>query len=240
MSRPSTALVTLTLSDKALHALRSTFPTVHYHPAGSSPPPASVLKEVEILFGPPTRLSDVKTFDELPKLKYVQLGSAGADGPLATPVLKDWVKRDESGRGGREVKMMTASGTHVLSIPPWAVGCVIMLYHQIPRMLEIAKVGHLPASLVLCMARAEPPAERTEVGKGERHRCQWVLRSVPPGPDGRDVGLWCTGEGDGEAAQESRDEGHRRQHQRQGDEPGRRESQPSTPDNPHTSQHYHI
>lgn len=143
MSKLSTALVTLTLSDKSLDALRSTFSTVHYHPSGSDAPSASALKEVDMLFGPPQRLSNVKTLDELPKLRYIQLGSAGADGPLATAALKDWVKRDESGRGGRDIKMMTASGTHVLSIPPWAVGCVIMLYHQIPKMLEIAKVSFI-------------------------------------------------------------------------------------------------
>lgn len=139
MPKLSTALVTLTLSDKSLEALRSTFSTVLYNPAKSSPPSASELKEVEILFGPPTRL-EAKSFDELPELKFIQLGSAGADGPLSNALLKDWVERDEKAKAGREIKMMTASGTHVLSIPPWAVGCTIMLYHQLPRMLEIAKV----------------------------------------------------------------------------------------------------
>lgn len=140
MSKLSTALVTLTLSDKSLSALRSAFKTVHYHPAGSDQPSPSVLQEVEIVFGPPQRLAPIKTLDELPKLRYIQLGSAGADHPLATPILKDWLARSEQDKAGRDVKMMTASGTHVLSIPPWAVGCVIMLYHQLPRMLAIARV----------------------------------------------------------------------------------------------------
>lgn len=141
MSKLSTALVTLTLSDKALSGLRSTFSTVHYHPSSVALPGPEVLKEVEILFGPPNRLK-LDSFDQVPKLKYIQLGSAGADGPLSTPVLKDWVSKQDGGGGGeREIRMMTASGTHVLSIPPWAVGCVIMLYHQLPRMLAIAKVS---------------------------------------------------------------------------------------------------
>lgn len=142
MPKLSTALVTLTLSDQALTALRSAINVVHYHPSTSPLPTLEVLQEVEILFGPPNRLS-LETFDELPKLKYIQLGSAGADGPLSTPVLKDWAQKGRdhgTERNGREIKMMTASGTHVLSIPPWAVGCVIMLYHQLPRMLSIAKV----------------------------------------------------------------------------------------------------
>lgn len=139
MSKLSIALVTLTLSDKSLSALRSAFKTVHYHPAGSDQPSSSVLQDVEIIFGPPSRVSAMKTLDDLPKLKYIQLGSAGADGPLGNPALKDWVGRSEEARNGREVKMMTASGTHVLSIPPWAVGCVIMLYHQLPHMLSIAR-----------------------------------------------------------------------------------------------------
>ena len=144
MSKLSTALVTLTLSEKALSGLRSAFSTVHYHPSSVALPGPDVLGEIEILFGPPNRLK-LDSFDQVPKLRYIQLGSAGADGPLSTPVLKDWVSRqsrdDTAKKDEREIKMMTASGTHVLSIPPWAVGCVIMLYHQLPRMLAIGKVS---------------------------------------------------------------------------------------------------
>lgn len=139
MSKPSTALVLLKLSEKSLSTLRSTFPTVHYHPPSSSNPSTTTLNEVDIIFGPPRQLS-VQSFKELPKLRYIQLGSAGADAAIST--LQGW------GEGGGHVKMMTASGTHVLSIPPWAVGCVIMLYHQIPRMLGIARVCLLSSSLI--------------------------------------------------------------------------------------------
>jgi hypothetical protein len=131
MSKPSTALVLLKLSEKSLSTLRSTFRTVHYHPPKSASPSTSTLNEVDIIFGPPRQLA-IKSFKDLPNLRYIQLGSAGADAAIST--LKEW------GQGGEHVKMMTASGTHVLSIPPWAVGCVIMLYHQIPRMLGIARV----------------------------------------------------------------------------------------------------
>lgn len=141
MTKLTTALVTLNLSEKSLSILRQTFPTVHYHPSPSSPPSSQILESVDILFGPPQKLpSEVKSLDALPSLKYIQLGSAGADGPLATAALKDWVDKGEKGRNGRDIKMMTASGTHVLSIPPWAVASVIMLYHQIPRMISIARV----------------------------------------------------------------------------------------------------
>jgi hypothetical protein len=148
MPKLHTVLVLLKLSESALSSLKSTFSTVHYFPPSSSPPPTSVLEQIDILFGPPQRLSEwsIETFHQLPKLKYIQLGSAGADGPLKAPAVKAFIEnRDGDSRGGgREIKMMTASGTHVLSIPPWAVGCVIMLYHQIPRMLGIARVCPLP------------------------------------------------------------------------------------------------
>lgn len=150
MSKPTTALVTLTLSDKSLSALRSTFGTVHYHPSTSSDRPSpSALDEVEMVFGQPQGLSSIgiTSFDQLPRLRYIQLGSAGADGPLASQVMKDWIQKDQAQRR-RDIKLMTASGTHVLSIPPWAVGGVIMLYHQIPRILGIARVR---PSLVLSM-----------------------------------------------------------------------------------------
>jgi hypothetical protein len=150
MSKPTTALVLLSLSEKSLSALRSTFTTVHYHPSTSSEQPSpSNLAEIDMIFGPPQRLGSIgiKSLDQLPRLRYIQLGSAGADGPLASDVMKDWIQKDQAQRG-REVKLMTASGTHVLSIPPWAVGGVIMLYHQIPRLLGIARVRPCSTSVM--------------------------------------------------------------------------------------------
>jgi len=95
MSKPTTALVLLKLSEKSLSTLRSTFPTVHYHPPSSSSPSTTALKEVDIIFGPP-RQAPVKSFHEFPRLRYIQLGSAGADAAIST--LQGWGEGGGIGR----------------------------------------------------------------------------------------------------------------------------------------------
>lgn len=148
----SNLLVTLTLSDRSLSKLRSAFKSVTYlPPATCSSPSREVLDNTDILFGSLTHLPSIKSLDELPKLGHIQLGSAGADSALRTEPLQEYMARIKPRSGSeRNVTMSTASGTHVVSIPNWVVGSVIVLYHQIHRMLAIARVSWL-SSLLNCL-----------------------------------------------------------------------------------------
>ncbi|RSH81373.1 hypothetical protein EHS25_006905 [Saitozyma podzolica] len=133
-TRPIRVLgVTQPLSPTSLSRLQSTFHTVHYHP--SSPLPPEVFPEIEALF----------------------LASAGADKLLQHPAIRECATVAAAALGGgrtqaggangterdegveRDITVSTASGIHVVSIPNWVVANLIGIYHQLPRMLQIAR-----------------------------------------------------------------------------------------------------
>ncbi|WVQ84835.1 hypothetical protein IAT38_006992 [Cryptococcus sp. DSM 104549] len=134
---PFTVNCSVALPPATVSKLTSTFTSFIYRPtpAGSlsSEFTSSELASADIFF---TRNTGVPhpTLDDLPKLKLVQLCSAGADKAIASPALKGHVE-GVGKHEGREVLLATAAGTHVLSIPNYAVGMVILLLHQLPRQI---------------------------------------------------------------------------------------------------------
>jgi hypothetical protein len=133
MSNPAfqTLLATLVLPESALAILKSNFKTVHYYPKAESIP-KNILPEIECLFTQANTLPS--PISSLPKLRHIQLGSAGSDGFLKTGYLDDTKLSDS-------LTLSTASGTHVLSIPNWVVGNIIGLYLQLPTQIMLAKVS---------------------------------------------------------------------------------------------------
>jgi phosphoglycerate dehydrogenase-like enzyme len=162
--------ITQPLCPTSLARLQSAFHTVHYHP--SSPLPPDILPEIEALFVPITGLPEgIASFRSLPRLRHVQLASAGADKLLQHAAIREYATWSRSGEGdgggagvereggsdgrigngakgtdraevvGRSITVSTASGIHVVSIPNWVVANLIGIYHQLPRMLQIARVS---------------------------------------------------------------------------------------------------
>lgn len=147
MSRAlDTIAVLMPLPAKALERVRSVFKTVHYAPAGAGVPPKrlspEVWKDVEIMFcdwnGPPKELE----LAEVPKLRHVQLPTAGVDGSLAnSKLVQELAKRDASAEGPT---VSSASGIHVFTIPNWVVGMTIALSQQHHVVARFARVSCLP------------------------------------------------------------------------------------------------
>ncbi|KAK8849834.1 hypothetical protein IAR55_005170 [Kwoniella newhampshirensis] len=137
---PLTLGCTVPLSSESQEKLKSTFSSFIYKPASSEEDFTSdELSSIELFFtgntGPP-----IKSLNQVPKLKHVQLASAGADKAIQNPAMQDYVKLVKEGGGEkRELTLSTASGTHVLSIPNYAVGMVICLLHQLPRQIIAAR-----------------------------------------------------------------------------------------------------
>lgn len=150
----------LPLTDANLARLRARFPVVHYHPH-PQPLPAAAAAETEVIFcsgaGLPPNVASIGqssasagsggsgSEDEkvhLPNVRHVQLGSAGANRLLDHAAIKRYAAaRSDGGKGEKgAVSISTASGTHVLSIPPWVVGQLIGCWHQFSRMYDIQRV----------------------------------------------------------------------------------------------------
>jgi lactate dehydrogenase-like 2-hydroxyacid dehydrogenase len=145
LAQMDTLLVTIRIPDAQLDKMRQAFKSVHYYP-DNAPIPPEALETAEMLFTSGARFaSSIKSLDGLPKLKHIQMGSAGANGILGTAQMKEYLEKQRA----REITLAGASGTHVLSIPNYVVAMIITLYHQLHTQIIVARVslcGHLSAS----------------------------------------------------------------------------------------------
>jgi phosphoglycerate dehydrogenase-like enzyme len=141
MTTISTLLCTKAVSPAAVDKMRKAVEHVHYYP-DNKPIPSDVLSSAEVLFtGGGKFASSIKSLKNLPKLRHIQMASAGANGMIATPQMQEYIKGKDAQGGGREITLAGASGTHVLSIPNYVVACVIMLYHQLHTQIIASRVS---------------------------------------------------------------------------------------------------
>lgn len=117
------------ISDSKLAELKQVA-TVHYWPEGKGVD-RTVFPDLDVLFGIP---DGVKSLDELPRLKHVQLSSSGSDGGQGWAPLRSVVED-----GSRDVSLATASGAHALTIPNYVAAMTLNIYHQIPKQILNAK-----------------------------------------------------------------------------------------------------
>lgn len=134
MPKITTIAITYPLPSHTLTRLRTLFPSIHIYPH-PQPIPSDVLKKVQILYttnngiAPETGLL---SFDQTPNLVHVQMVSAGADKASKQAIMS--TAKDKG------VTLGSASGIHVLSIPPWVVSMAIGIWHQFPKMMDIQRV----------------------------------------------------------------------------------------------------
>lgn len=161
----STVAVLLPLPDGALAKLRAAFKTVHYHPDFVLP--AAVRRDVEYIFTSWAGLPSDVALADIPNVRHVQLGMAGADKLLSSPAIAEIAKR-----GASAPTVSTASGTHVVSIPQWVVGNVINLFHQMQSMISFARVR------VACGSRLTHPRQ-TPAGPLKPRSTSTASRTLP-------------------------------------------------------------
>jgi len=141
-----TILVFRTVADDALDKLKKTFSTVHYLP---DPKPEQVnddmLKNADAIFINWSGLPDdiVPSFSKTPRLKLIQMPSAGSERAVKAKALQEQVQKGLQGE--QEVKLCNASGIHVTSIPQWCICQAISLLHQTQKMIIYAHVSCSPA-----------------------------------------------------------------------------------------------
>ena len=106
-SQLQTLAILYKVSEATLAQVRKTFKTVHYHPDGAIP--KDKYAEVEVWVNTGSGLpKEIKTLDEIPKTKLVQLVSAGAN----TAVTSDFMKANEG--WSKQFALCTASGPSFL------------------------------------------------------------------------------------------------------------------------------
>lgn len=126
--------VLMPLPEAALAKLRTAFTTLHYLPDFALP--ASLAPSVDYIFTSWKGLPPELKLADLPNLKHIQMPTAGADNAIkSSPGIREL--RDT----GSPITLSTASGIHVLSIPPWVVAMTVNLYHQLHTMIKLGSVG---------------------------------------------------------------------------------------------------
>ncbi|PWN50496.1 hypothetical protein IE53DRAFT_92692 [Violaceomyces palustris] len=126
------------LSEACLARLADLAEVIHCYP-GSDDPPKEIFQEVEAIFlryrELPSYIQDLSR--DAPNLKLIQLSSSGAD-----KVIKSLYKRGGEDRTttAEKVPLCNASGLHVVSIPPYIISTVLMVYHRLDEMLINARV----------------------------------------------------------------------------------------------------
>ncbi|BEJ13990.1 hypothetical protein CspHIS471_0311640 [Cutaneotrichosporon sp. HIS471] len=122
--------VVFKVSPASLAHIRAHFPTVHYYPDGKVPP--EVVPSVEVWFcnwlGIPKWIGP----EMIARTQVVQLTSAGANYAYNCPALKDPAVQ-------KRVKVCSASGVHVLSIPGYIIGQIIGFYQNIHTSVVITR-----------------------------------------------------------------------------------------------------
>jgi lactate dehydrogenase-like 2-hydroxyacid dehydrogenase len=140
-----TILVFRTVTDDALDKLKKTFSTVHYLPDPKSEQvDDEMLKNTDAIFINWSGLPDdiVPSFSKTPRLKLIQMPSAGSERAVKAKAFQEQV---QSGlQGEQEVKLCNASGIHVTSIPQWCICQAISLLHQTQKMIVYAHVSWSP------------------------------------------------------------------------------------------------
>lgn len=142
MASLNTCAVLMPLPEAALAKLRSGFETLHYLPDAVLPP--SLAPSVDYIFTSWKGLPPDLSLADLPNLKHIQMPTAGADNAIkSSPGIREL--RDTNS----PITLSTASGIHVLSIPPWVVAMTVNLYQQLHTMIQM---GHVSGFLYDLMA----------------------------------------------------------------------------------------
>ncbi|WWC66023.1 uncharacterized protein I303_108645 [Kwoniella dejecticola CBS 10117] len=125
---PLTVGCSVPLQQPTIDKLQTQIQKFIYHPKGQGGFSSADMKEIDVFFTKGSGLPEpIESLDQLPKLKHIQLASAGSDAMQRT---KPIVAHSEGKTKNKDITLSTASGTHVLSIPPYAVGMTIALLHQ--------------------------------------------------------------------------------------------------------------
>jgi phosphoglycerate dehydrogenase-like enzyme len=129
-SKPPRITINVRISDSTLNMLREIAPGYrvdrHYGDI-----PDSVWADTEILFtGRAYPLPE-----QAPRLRWIQLTSAGFDGPLKNPVVQI-----------SDIEVTSSSGIHATPIAEYCLGMMLALNLKIPKMLELKRKIEWPSS----------------------------------------------------------------------------------------------
>jgi len=130
-------LITAPLAEGGLQRLRSRWPDLQFeHRSARAKETVSddLWREAEILYM--WFATPLPTPEQAPKLRWVQLYSAGADYLFNRPLFQT------------QVTFTTASGIHAIPIAEYVFTMLLAWFHRLPTLLDLQKQGQWPQSAV--------------------------------------------------------------------------------------------
>ncbi|KIP01538.1 hypothetical protein PHLGIDRAFT_349364 [Phlebiopsis gigantea 11061_1 CR5-6] len=110
------------------------FANITHVPLGGTPTDAQ-LAEADVIFGLP-RATHVRSIHQVPKLRFIQLGSAGSDGLIGSPM---WEEQESEREREKWVKLASCSGVHVGAIGQYFVMTTLALFHRLQGQILISQ-----------------------------------------------------------------------------------------------------
>lgn len=126
-------LVTAPLDARTREQLQERFPALRvqvWHAQGAEAIPAALWRETEVLYT--SFVTPLPPPEQVPRLRWVQLYSAGPDHILAHPLFAS------------EVAFTTTSGIHAVPIAEHILTMILAWFHRVPRLLQWQQRGMWP------------------------------------------------------------------------------------------------
>ncbi len=121
-------VVTAGFKSAPLDELRHDFPDLRFEECGASEVPPELWRSAEIAYA----MSRLPGPGEAPRLRWVQLHSAGVENVVRQPLFQS------------DVSFTTSSGVHAIPISEYVLATTLALFRRVPRMVEMKPQGHWP------------------------------------------------------------------------------------------------
>ncbi len=130
-------LITAPVEEEWLQRLRSLWPDLQFVqlPARSKTVSDELWREAEILYM--SFSTSLPTIEQAPRLRWVQLYSAGADAVFQTPLFQT-----------SAVNFTTTSGIHAIPMAEYTFTMILAWFHKFPNLLDLQRQGQWPPNNV--------------------------------------------------------------------------------------------
>lgn len=154
-----TLAVSTTLTDAQKKRLTDVFKTVHHYPEKKFP--QEILKDIDYFFTNWEGIPHEVKLSDLPRLKHLQITSAGVDKLMQHPDIK-------ATEGKVPFSIGNATGIHVLSIPSYVVNVITSINQQLPATILVTRVSVQVNTLDShCQKEKRWPSRKDIVGSNE-------------------------------------------------------------------------
>ncbi|KAI0686878.1 D-isomer specific 2-hydroxyacid dehydrogenase [Cytidiella melzeri] len=123
-------IIGVPFSEAARERLSAHFTTITYIGSTDTPVTDEQYAKADVIYGYP--INTIQSASHVPRLKFIQLTSAGSELVLASPLLKD--------PDSKHLTICSASGVHTTAIPQHFIATTLALFHHLQEQIVTSYV----------------------------------------------------------------------------------------------------